>query len=52
MMDETIPEIQRTNLANTILYLKAIGINNVLDFDFLDPPSQDQVLQVSFTSLF
>ncbi len=52
MMDETIPEIQRTNLANTILYLKAIGINNVLDFDFLDPPSQDQVLQVSCIRLF
>lgn len=46
MIDETVPEVQRTNLANTILYLKALGIHNVLGFDFLDPPSEDQVLQV------
>jgi len=51
MMDETIPEIQRTNLANTILYLKAIGINNILCFDFLDPPSIEQVLQ-ALTELY
>lgn len=44
-MDETIPEIQRTNLANTILYLKAIGIQDILSFDFLDAPSQEQLLQ-------
>jgi HrpA-like RNA helicase len=46
MMDETIPEIQRVNLANTVLYLKALGICDVLGFDFLDPPSEEQVLQV------
>ena len=46
MMDETIPEIQRVNLANTVLYLKALGIRDVLGFDFLDPPSEEQVLQV------
>lgn len=45
MMDETVPEIQRTNLSNTILYLKALGIADVLSFDFLDPPSVGQVLQ-------
>jgi pre-mRNA-splicing factor ATP-dependent RNA helicase DHX38/PRP16 len=45
MLDESIPEVQRTNLANTILYLKAIGIRNILEFDFLDPPSEEQVLQ-------
>ncbi len=50
-MDETIPEIQRTNLANTILYLKALGINNILNFDFLDKPSNDQVLQ-ALTQLY
>lgn len=45
MLDETVPEVQRTNLANTILYLKAIGIRNIIEFDFLDPPSEDQILQ-------
>ena len=46
MMEETIPEIKRINLANTVLYLKALGIHDVLGFDFLDPPSEDQIMQV------
>lgn len=38
MLPTTIPEIQRTNLANTVLTLKALGINDLLGFDFMDPP--------------
>lgn len=38
---QTIPEIQRTNLANTVLQLKALGVKDLLDFDFMDPPPQD-----------
>jgi ATP-dependent RNA helicase DHX8/PRP22 len=45
MLEETIPEIQRTSLAHTVLYLKALGISDVLNFDFLDPPSSEQVIQ-------
>lgn len=45
---QTIPEIQRTNLANTILLLKSLGVKNLLDFDFMDPPPQDTIT----TSLF
>ncbi len=52
MMEETVPEIQRINLANTVLYLKALGIHDILGFDFLDPPSVDQIMEVSFLSLF
>jgi ATP-dependent RNA helicase DHX8/PRP22 len=33
-----IPEIQRTNLGNVVLQLKAMGINDLLGFDFMDPP--------------
>lgn len=44
----TIPEIQRTNLANTVLLLKSLGVKDLLDFDFMDPPPQD----VISTSLF
>jgi len=51
MMDETIPEIQRVNLANTVLYLKALGIRDVLGFDFMDPPSEEQILQ-ALTQLY
>ncbi|PTB63811.1 helicase [Trichoderma citrinoviride] len=35
------PEIQRSNLASTVLQLKALGIDNVVRFDFLSaPPSE------------
>lgn len=34
----TPPEIQRTNLAAVILQLKALGLGEVEDFPFLDPP--------------
>ena len=42
-MNETIPEIKRSNLTNVVLYLKVLGIHNVLDFDFLDTPSEEQL---------
>lgn len=39
MAPNTLPEIQRQNLAHTILMLKAIGISDVIGFDFMDPPA-------------
>lgn len=38
MLATNIPEIQRTNLGNVVLQLKAMGINDLLGFDFMDPP--------------
>lgn len=38
MLATTVPEIQRTNLASTVLILKAMGINDLINFDFMDPP--------------
>lgn len=38
MLPTNVPEIQRTNLANTVLTLKAMGIHDLLHFDFMDPP--------------
>jgi ATP-dependent RNA helicase DHX8/PRP22 len=38
MLPNNIPDIQRTNLATTVLDLKAMGINDLLRFDFMDPP--------------
>lgn len=38
MLPNSVPEIQRTNLANVVLQLKAMGINDLLHFDFMDPP--------------
>lgn len=41
----TVPEIQRSNLAPTILQLKALGIDNVLRFDFLTPPPAELIIR-------
>ncbi|CAD7946283.1 unnamed protein product [Amoebophrya sp. A120] len=38
MSPMNVPEIQRTNLANVVLVLKAMGVNDLLGFDFMDPP--------------
>lgn len=44
MLPNTIPEIQRQNLSHTILMLKAMGINDLLHFDFMDPPPANTML--------
>ncbi|CAM9514172.1 unnamed protein product [Chrysoparadoxa australica] len=38
-----VPEIQRTNLSNVVLLLKSLGVENLLEFDFMDPPPQDNI---------
>ncbi|KAI9765663.1 MAG: DEAH-box ATP-dependent RNA helicase prp22 [Geoglossum simile] len=44
MLPTSIPEIQRQNLSHTILMLKAMGINDLLHFDFMDPPPTNTTL--------
>ncbi|KAF1744604.1 hypothetical protein MXB_2123 [Myxobolus squamalis] len=44
MLSTNVPEIQRTNLASTILALKAMGINDLLNFDFMDPPPEQTLI--------
>ena len=39
-----MPEIQRTNLANVVLLLKSLGVEDLLQFHFMDPPPQDNML--------
>uniref|UniRef100_A0A671MVV1 RNA helicase n=1 Tax=Sinocyclocheilus anshuiensis TaxID=1608454 RepID=A0A671MVV1_9TELE len=44
-MEETsIPEIQRTNLGNVVLLLKSLGINDLIHFDFMDPPPHETLV--------
>ena len=38
MLPLSVPEIQRINLGMTVLTMKAMGINDLLAFDFMDPP--------------
>ncbi|KDO81970.1 hypothetical protein CISIN_1g005291mg [Citrus sinensis] len=44
-LDVTVPEIQRSSLAGSVLYLKSLDLSdiNVLKFDFLDPPSSESL---------
>ncbi|THH04368.1 hypothetical protein EW145_g5571 [Phellinidium pouzarii] len=44
MLPNPIPEIQRSNLSHTILMLKAMGVNDLLNFDFMDPPPAQTLL--------
>lgn len=48
MYVQQIPEIQRTNLSPTLLLIKSLGVKDLLDFPFLDPPPQDQIAQSLF----
>jgi pre-mRNA-splicing factor ATP-dependent RNA helicase DHX16 len=41
----TIPEILRTNLGNVVLMLKSLGINDLLNFDFMDRPPADALIR-------
>ena len=43
--DATVPEIQRSNLAPIILQLKALGIDNVLRFNFFTPPPAELIIR-------
>ncbi|RLN96655.1 hypothetical protein BBJ28_00020329 [Nothophytophthora sp. Chile5] len=44
LLEAQIPEIQRTNLGYVVLLLKSLGVSNLLEFDFMDPPPQDNIL--------
>jgi len=41
----TIPEIQRSDLAPVVLQLKALGIDNIVRFNFLTPPPSSLVIR-------
>ncbi|XP_020082308.1 pre-mRNA-splicing factor ATP-dependent RNA helicase DEAH1-like isoform X1 [Ananas comosus] len=43
--ENTVPEIQRTNLANVVLTLKSLGIHDLVNFDFMDPPPSETLLK-------
>lgn len=41
----TVPEILRTNMCNVVLMLKSLGINDLLNFDFMDSPPADTLIR-------
>jgi len=45
MIENTIPEILRVNLANSILTLKSMNIHDVVNFDYMESPDKESILQ-------
>ncbi|CAL5434762.1 unnamed protein product [Camellia sinensis] len=45
LRDSTILEITRCNLSNIILQLKALGVDDIFGFDFMEKPSRDAVIK-------
>ena len=52
LLVQTVPEIQRTNLGNVVLLLKSLGVDDLLQFDFMDPPPQDNLLNSMYQLWF
>lgn len=51
MRASVLPEIQRENLGHVILLLKELGIQDLLSFDFMDPPPRGSLVS-SMNDLF
>ncbi|KAF8660921.1 hypothetical protein HU200_057351 [Digitaria exilis] len=47
MSPTTTPEIQRANLGWMVLNMKAMGINDLLNFDFMDPPARQALISAT-----
>ncbi|KAK6070540.1 helicase associated domain-containing protein [Seiridium cupressi] len=45
--DANVPEIQRSDLAPFVLQLKALGIDNVVRFDYLTPPPAELLIKAT-----
>ncbi|RVD84943.1 uncharacterized protein DFL_003279 [Arthrobotrys flagrans] len=45
LIDQTYPEILRSNLASTVLELKKLGIDDLVHFDFMDPPAPETMMR-------
>jgi pre-mRNA-splicing factor ATP-dependent RNA helicase DHX15/PRP43 len=45
LIENTYPEILRSNLAGTVLQLKRLGISDLVHFDFMDPPAPETLMR-------
>lgn len=45
LIEQTYPEILRSNLASTVLELKKLGIDDLVHFDFMDPPAPETMMR-------
>ncbi len=42
---QTYPEILRSNLGSVVLQLKKLGIDDLVHFDFMDPPAPETLMR-------
>ncbi|KAG0673210.1 DEAH-box ATP-dependent RNA helicase prp43 [Pichia californica] len=45
LIEQSYPEVLRSNLANTVLELKKLGIDDLVHFDFMDPPAPETMMR-------
>eukprot|EP00667_Euglena_gracilis_P002128 EG_transcript_2127 len=45
LLENTVPEMQRTNLGNVVLLLKSLGVGDIQTFEFMDPPPKENLQQ-------
>ncbi|CAJ0574498.1 unnamed protein product, partial [Mesorhabditis spiculigera] len=45
MQEQTYPEILRSNLGSVVLQLKKLGIEDLVHFDFMDPPAPETLMR-------
>jgi len=45
LQDQTFPEILRSNLGKVVMTLKKLGINDLVHFDFMDPPAPETLMR-------
>ncbi|CEJ79932.1 Putative Pre-mRNA-splicing factor [[Torrubiella] hemipterigena] len=45
LIEQTYPEILRSNLANTVLELKKLGVTDLVHFDLMDPPAPETMMR-------
>ena len=45
LVDQTHPEILRSNLSSTVLELKKLGIDDLVHFDLMDPPAPETLMR-------
>lgn len=45
LQENTYPEILRSNLGNVVLYLKKLGISDLVHFDYMDPPAPETLMR-------
>jgi len=45
LRENAYPEIQRSNMSAVVLYLKKLGIDDIVHFDYMDPPSPETLMR-------